>query len=147
MKVVLLKDIKGTGKKDDIVNVADGYARNYLFPRKLACEANAGTLGEAEAKAKAAEHRKAVELAAAQESAAALNGKTFVIKARAGEGSRLFGSVTAKEIAEAIKESTGEEIDKRKIVLDSEIKAFGTYEAKVKLYPGVAADIYVRVCE
>lgn len=147
MKVVLLKDIKGTGKKDDIVNVADGYARNYLFPRKLACEANAGTLGEAEAKAKAAEHRKEVELAAARDSAAALSGKTFVIKARAGADSHLFGSVTAKEIADAVKAQTGEEIDKRKIVLDADIKAFGTYEAKVKLYLGVSADICVRVCE
>lgn len=147
MKVVLLQDVKGSGKKDDIVNVADGYARNYLLPRGLAAPATAGAINTVNSKNEAAERRKAEELAAAKELAGELTGKTFIVKAKSGGGERLFGSVTSKEIADAILADTGVEIDKRKIALDKDIKTYGTYEAAVKLHTGVSASIYVLVCE
>ena len=147
MKVVLLQDIKGTGKKDQLIEVSDGYARNFLFPRKLAREANAEALGELQSKKSAQDHKKAVELQAAQDVAAKIGGKTFVITAKAGSGDRLFGSVTSKEIAAAIAKNTGCEIDKRKVALDKDIKAFGSYTVTVKIYPGVTADVTVEVKE
>lgn len=147
MKVVLLQDVKGSGKKDEIVNVADGYARNYLLPRGLAAPATAGAINTVNSKNEAAERRKAEEIEAAKELASELNGKTFMIKAKSGGGERLFGSVTSKEIADAILADTGHEIDKRKIALDKDIKTYGTYEAAVKLHAGVSTGIYVLVCE
>lgn len=147
MKVVLLQDIKGTGKRDELVEVSDGYARNFLFPRKLAKEATNSAINEINTKQNAIEHRKEVELENAKEIAAKINGKTFVINAKAGSGDRLFGSVTAKEIAEAVSKAEGVEIDKRKISLDKDIKAFGTYEVPVKICQGVNAKITVEVSE
>ncbi|MDO4566628.1 MAG: 50S ribosomal protein L9 [Oscillospiraceae bacterium] len=147
MKVVLLQDVKGAGKKDELVNVADGYARNYLIPRGLAKPATAEALNTVKLKAEAKERHKAQELEAAQRTASELAGKTFVIKAKGGGGERLFGSVTAKEVAEAIQAETGIEVDKRKIALEKDIKSYGTYEAAVKLHPGVTAGVYVLVTE
>lgn len=147
MKVVLLQDVKGTGKKDELVNVADGYARNYLIPRKLAEPATTGAINAVNSKNEAKERQKALELEAAQELARELHGKTFIIKAKSGGGERLFGSVTSKEIADAILAETGREIDKRKIALDKDIKTYGTYEAAIKLHTGVNADVYILVCE
>ena len=125
MKVVLLQDIKGTGKKGELVSVSDGYARNFLFPRKLAKEANAQ----------------------AKDAAEKLEGKSIKLYAKGGQGGRLFGSVTAKEIAEEIKKVYHIDIDKRKIEIDGDIKAFGTYECQIKLYTGISAKIYAVVSE
>ncbi len=141
MKVVLLADVKGSGKKGELVNVSDGYARNFLFPKKLAKEANAQALNEL----KNAEESKAFkikqETEAAQASADKINGKSVSILAKAGQGGKLFGSVTAKEIAEAIKKQYGVDVDKRKIDTKGDMKAFGTYECEVKLYSGITATV------
>lgn len=147
MKVVLLADVKGSGKKGELVNVSDGYARNFLFPKKLAKEANAQALNEL----KNAEESKAFkikqETEAAQASADKINGKSVSILAKAGQGGKLFGSVTAKEIAEAIKKQYGVDVDKRKIDTKGDMKAFGTYECEVKLYSGITATVKAVVME
>ena len=147
MKVVLLADVKGSGKKGELVNVSDGYARNFLFPKKLAKEANAQALN----KLKNAEESKAFkikqETEAAQASADKINGKSVSILAKAGQGGKLFGSVTAKEIAEAIKKQYGVDVDKRKIDTKGDMKAFGTYECEVKLYSGITATVKAVVTE
>ncbi len=147
MKVVLLADVKGSGKKGELVNVSDGYARNFLFPKKLAKEANAQALNEL----KNAEESKAFkikqETEAAQASADKINGKSVSIVAKAGQGGKLFGSVTAKEIAEAIKKQYGVDVDKRKIDTKGDMKAFGTYECEVKLYSGITATVKAVVTE
>lgn len=147
MKVVLLQDVKGSGKKGEMVNVSDGYARNFLFPRKLAQEANAQVMNELREREAAARYREETERKAAQEAAASINGKTVKLFAKAGQGGRLFGSVTVKEIADELKKSFNLEIDKRKIVLSQDIKAFGTYECEVKLYSGISAKLYAMVSE
>jgi large subunit ribosomal protein L9 len=147
MKVVLLEDVKGSGKKDQIVNVADGYARNFLFPKNLAAEATPQKLAELKNKQKAEERRRQQALADAQKAAEVLNEKTFIIRAKAGEEGKLFGSVTAKEIALVIEKETGCVVDKRKIELESDIKNFGTYEASIKMQVGVTAKVYLTVCE
>lgn len=146
MKVVLLQDVKGSGKKDELVNVSDGYARNFLFPRNLAKEATSGVLNELKSKKDAADHRAAVETDTAKQAAGKIEGKTFTIKARAGDG-KLFGSVTAKEIASVIEKESGIAVDKRKIVMDKEIKSFGTYEIGIKMHQGVTAKIFISVGE
>ena len=147
MKVVLLADVKGSGKKGELVNVSDGYARNFLFPKKLAKEANAQALNEL----KNAEESKAFkikqETEAAQASADKINGKSVSILAKSGQGGKLFGSVTAKEIAEAIKKQYGVDVDKRKIDTKGDMKAFGTYECEVKLYSGITATVKAVVTE
>ena len=147
MKVVLLADVKGSGKKGELVNVSDGYARNFVFPKKLAKEANAQALNEL----KNAEESKAFkikqETEAAQASADKINGKSVSILAKAGQGGKLFGSVTAKEIAEAIKKQYGVDVDKRKIDTKGDMKAFGTYECEVKLYSGITATVKAVVTE
>ena len=147
MKVVLLADVKGVGKKGELINAAEGYARNFLLPRKLAKEANAQVMNEL----KNAEASKAfkikTETEEAQKAASALEGKIVRITAKSGTGGRLFGSVTAKEIAQEIKKQFGVEIDKRKINLSGDIKAFGTYQFEIKLYTGITAKMSVAVAE
>ena len=147
MKVVLKEDIKGTGKKGDLVNVSDGYARNYLLPRGLAIVADSAAMNDIKSKNEAKEHHKAVELENAKQIASVINGNSVKIEAKAGSAGRLFGSVTSKEVAAALKEQYDVDLDKRKIELDSDIKSFGTYGAKVKIYTGVNADIKVIVTE
>lgn len=147
MKVILKADVKGSGKAGQLVNVSDGYARNFLLPRGLAVEANAQAMNEFKNKEQAAKHHQEMEIKAAKEAAAALAGKTVKISAKAGQGGKLFGSVTSKEVAEALGKQLGVEIDKRKIAMESDIKAFGTYEAEVRLYTGISAAIYVLVGE
>ncbi|XOQ49305.1 MAG: 50S ribosomal protein L9 [Eubacteriales bacterium] len=147
MKVVLLEDIKGSGKKGELVNVSDGYARNYLFPRKLAKEANAQALNELKNAEAAKAFKIKTEKEAAQKIADTINEKSVKLYAKAGQGGRLFGSVTAKEIAEELKRQYGVDIDKRKIVTDGDIKAFGTYECEVKLYNGITAKVFAVVGE
>ena len=146
MKVVLLQDVKGHGKKGELCNVSDGYARNFLFPKKLAVEADNAALKELKNREEAAAHHKKEEIAAAQNTANALNGKEVVIKAKAGSNGKLFGSVTSKEIAAEIKNKLGIEIDKKKMSV-ADIKNFGEYTAEIKLYQGIVAKITVKVTE
>ncbi|MBE6753038.1 MAG: 50S ribosomal protein L9 [Ruminococcaceae bacterium] len=147
MKVILLQDVKGTGKKDDVVNVSDGYARNFLLPKKLAVEATAASMNDIKNRERAKEHRIAEERKAAAALAEKLEGTTIKLYAKAGTSGRLFGAVTSKEVAEAISQLAGVEIDKRKVALESEIKAFGTYQCEVKLYTGISAKLYILVGE
>ncbi len=146
MKVILTQDVKGQGKKGELVNVSDGYARNFLFPRGLATEANAAAMNELKNREEAAAFHKEQEKKQAQETAAAIDGKTVKLTARAGQGGRLFGAVTAKEVAEALSRDYGVKFDKRKIEM-GDIKAFGSYSAEVKLNFGVTAKITVIVTE
>lgn len=147
MKVILLQDVKGTGKKGELVNVSDGYARNFLLPKKVAKEATAQAMSEL----KNAEASKAFQIEEAKKAANAskklIEGKSLSIKAKAGQGGRLFGSVTAKEISAELKKQFGLNVDKRKISLDTDIKAFGTYNAEIKLYTGIVAMLKVVVTE
>ena len=146
MKVILTQDVKSLGKKGELVNASDGYARNFLFPRKLAVEANAQAMNELKNREAADKYRLETELKNAKETAAKIEGKTVKVTAKAGQGGKLFGSVTAKEVAEQIKVQFGVEIDRRKISM-TDIKAFGTYNAEIKVYNGVNAGIFVMVTE
>ncbi|MBQ3085287.1 MAG: 50S ribosomal protein L9 [Clostridia bacterium] len=144
MKVILLQDVKGQGKKGDTVNVADGYGRNFLIARGLATPVNAQVQNDFAGKAAAAQHKIDVDTAAANENKAKLEGKTFVLKAKGGESGKLFGAITAKEIAALIAKESGITVDKKKLVIDT-IKNFGTYACTVKLYTGIAAKINVTI--
>ncbi|MBC5581992.1 50S ribosomal protein L9 [Anaerofilum sp. BX8] len=147
MKVVLKADVKGTGKKDQMVEVSDGYARNFLLPRGLAVPANAAAVNEVKTKESAKRHHAEVELADAQATAKKIGGMTVTVKAKAGQGGRLFGAVTGKDIAEAVNKAAGVSIDKRKVVLDADIKNYGQYEVEIKVYPSVTAKVTVVVEE
>ena len=147
MKVILKQDVKGTGKKGQLVEVSDGYAQNFLLKRGVAVLATAQALNDMKNKQAAADYHAAMEKKAAEETAAGLKDKTIKVVAKAGAGGRLFGSVTAKEIAEEIKKQTGLAIDKRKIELPMEIKAFGSYQVTIKLMAGVTAKCSVLVTE
>ena len=146
MKVILLQDVKGHGKKGELCNVSDGYARNFLFPKKLAVEADNTAMNEFKNREAAAAHHKQEEINAANATAKALNGKTVIISAKAGSNGKLFGSVTSKEIAAEIKKSLGVEIDRKKMSV-ADIKNFGEYTAEIKLYPGITAKLTVKVTE
>ena len=146
MKVVLLQDVKGHGKKGELCNVSDGYARNFLFPKKLAVEADNAALNELRNREEAAAHHKQEEIDAANALAAKLDGKTVTIKAKAGAGGKLFGSVTSKEIAKEIADTLGLQIDRKKMSV-ADIKNFGEYTAEIKLYKGISAKITVMVTE
>ncbi len=146
MKVILSQDVKNLGKKGEMVNTSDGYARNFLFPRKLAVEANAQAMTELKNREASRNHKIEVEKAAANESASKINGKTIKITAKAGQSGKLFGSVTAKEIAETVKKQFSIDIDKRKITVE-DIKTFGTFPAQAKFYQGITADFFVMVSE
>ena len=147
MKVILLSDVKGQGKKGEIVNVSDGYARNFLFPRNLAQEANAQNLNSAQVRQDAAAHKKAVEKKNAEELAAQLANRGVTIQAKCGSTGRLFGAITNAEIAEALSAQTGLDIDKKKVVLQNPIKELGTYTVTLKLYAGVQTNIRLTVQE
>lgn len=146
MKVVLLQDVKSIGKKDSVVTVSDGYARNFLFPRKLAVEATAAALNDVKTKESARAHHKQEEIKAAEELKAVINGKSVTIKAKAGKEGKLFGAVTSKDVAAAIKAQLGVDIDKKKIVMD-DIKTFMRCDCEVKIYPEIHAKITVNVEE
>lgn len=147
MKVVLLADVKGVGKKGELINASDGYARNFLLPRKLAKEANAQAMNELKNAEASKAYKIKSETEEAKRTSEALSGKIVRVTAKAGQGGKLFGSVTAKEIAREIKKQYGFEIDKRKISLDGDIKAFGTYQFEIKLYAGITAKLSVAVAE
>ena len=146
MKVVLLADVKGHGKKGELCNVSDGYARNFLLPKKLAVEADNTALNELKNREQAKAHHLKEEIDAATETAAKLNGKSVKITAKAGSNGKLFGAVTSKEIAAEIKNSLGIEIDRKKMTV-KDIKNFGEYTAEIKLYQGIIAKITVIVTE
>lgn len=145
MKVVLTKDVKGTGKRGDIVEVKDGYARNYLLPRNLCVLATAKNINDAKKRREADEHRDELEREKAEQLAGELQGQTFVIPAKAGEGGRLFGAITNREIGEAVKEKFGIELDKKRIVLPEHIKRIGSYEVELKPYANVSCTVTVEV--
>ncbi|HCK43919.1 MAG TPA: 50S ribosomal protein L9 [Ruminococcaceae bacterium] len=146
MKVILKADVKSLGKKGDLVNTSDGYARNFLFPKGLAIEANAQAMNEFNNKETAKKFHKAEEIKAANELKDRIEGKTFKVAAKAGANGKLFGSVTAKDVSATIKEEMGENIDKRKISMQ-DIKAFGTTQIEVKVYQGITAKVFVQVVE
>ena len=146
MEVLLKSDVKGLGKKGEKVSVSEGYARNFLFPRGLAAEMNAQLMSELKNKESSEKFKADEELKAAKNFASKINGQTVVIKAKGGANGKLFGSVTAKEIANIVTTKFSVKVDKRKISVD-DIKAFGTYNAQVRLHPRVTADFKVQVTE
>ena len=147
MKVILQQDVKGQGKKGQMVEVSDGYARNFLLPRKLAVEANADNVNTMKLQEKARKAKEAAEKAEAEAVAEKLKESVVKISAKAGTGGRLFGAVTSKEIAEGLKAHYGIEINKSKIVQEEPIKTFGTYQLKAKLGYEVIGTVYVVVAE
>ncbi len=146
MDVILKADVKGLGKKGEKVKASDGYARNFLFPKGLAVEANAQSLTELRNREQSNQHKIDVEIAAANESKAKLQGKVVKITAKAGNNGKLFGSVTSKEVAAEITKQYGVKVDKRKITMD-DIKNFGSYKIEVKLYTNIVAEMTVMVGE
>lgn len=146
MEVILKADVKGLGKKGKKVKASDGYARNFLFPKGLAVEANAQSLTELRNREQSNQHKLDMEIAAANDSKAKINGKTIKLTAKAGTNGRLFGSVTSKDVAAEIKKQYAVDVDKRKITMD-DIKAFGSYKIDVKLYQNISAEMTVSVSE
>ncbi|MBQ2264246.1 MAG: 50S ribosomal protein L9 [Oscillospiraceae bacterium] len=147
MKVIFLQDVKGSGKKGEMKNVADGYARNMLLPKKLAVEATPENLNHLKGQQSSAQHKIDVDKQNAQELREKLHDKTVKIACKAGTGGRLFGSVTGAQIAQHIEEQFGCKIDKKKISLKTDIKSFGTFTAEIKLYTGISAEMKVDVTE
>jgi large subunit ribosomal protein L9 len=145
VRVVLRDDVENLGQKGDLVDVADGYARNYLVPRGLALKASAGSEKQADAMRRNREARERRERESAQALAAQFEGRTITIKARAGGEGRLFGSVTATDIAEAVQKQTGAEIDRRKLALDEPLKELGGIDVQVRLHHDVVATVHVEV--
>ena len=144
MKVILLKDIKGTGKKDQIIEASDGYARNFLFPKGLAREANATNLNAIENAKSAQKHREDVERAKAEEIRKEISGKVIRITARGAEGGKLYGSVTAQEIADALNKQYGVKVEKRRIEV-ANIRNAGDFTVNVWLYAGITAEMTAKV--
>ncbi|WP_294449024.1 50S ribosomal protein L9 [uncultured Gemmiger sp.] len=147
MKVILKQDVKNIGKKDEIHEVSDGYARNFLFPRGLAAVADAGALNVARTKVEAKAHHEAEARAAAQAMADKIKDKTVVVKVKGGASGKLYGKVTSKDVADALTKLIGAEVDKKKVEMQSNIKEFGSYDAAVRLYQGVSANFKVKVEE
>lgn len=147
MKVILLQDVKSLGKKGEIVDVSDGYAKNFLITKKLGVEANSKNLNDLKLKKANEEKVAAQNLQDAKELAEAIAEKTVVVRLKAGEGGKTFGSVSNKEIAEEAKAQHGLDIDKKKIVINEPIKSIGSYEVTVKLHPKVTGTIKVKVEE
>lgn len=147
MKIILLRDDKNLGKKGDVIEASEGYARNYLLPKKIGIEANAKNLNDLKLQKNKEEKIAREQLEAAKALAASLEEKQVTLKMKAGEGGRAFGSVSAKEIAAAYKEQNGIELDKKKIQLPESIKSFGAYEVSIKLHPQVTGKLMVKVVE
>ena len=147
MKVILLQDVKGTGKKGEIKNVSDGYARNFLIGKGLAVEATPANLNKLEGQKASAQHKVDVATQQAQEQAAKLKGQTVIIRAKTGQGGRLFGAITPGAVADAVEAQFGFAVDKRKISVSGEMKNIGDYTAEAKLYAGVSAEFKVSVVD
>ena len=147
MKVILTQDVKAQGKKGDLINVSDGYARNFLFPKGLAIEANKQALNELEGKKGAEAYRRNLEEEKARNIAERMKEITVKMSAKAGAGGKLFGSITSKDVAEALKAQFKIDIDKRKIELKDGIKTCGIIQVPVKLYTGISGSFKVEVTE
>ena len=147
MKVILLEDVKSLGKKGDVVNASDGYARNMLLPKKLAVPATDGNMKDLAAKKRGEERLKAEQLKAAEELKAEIEKKSIDVMVKVGANGRTFGSVSSKEIADAVKEQLGIEIDKKKLLLDAPLKEVGAHEVDLRLHPKVTAVLKVNVKE
>jgi large subunit ribosomal protein L9 len=145
MKVVLREDVETLGRKGDLLDVADGYARNYLVPRGLAIKATKGVVTQAEAMRRNREAREARDRSAAEELAGRLGAGSITVGARAGEGGRLFGSVTSADIVAAVLERTGVELDRRNVLLDDPIRELGDFEVSVRLHPDVVVTLAIAV--
>ncbi len=145
MKVILLENIKGVGKKDEVINASDGYARNFLFPKKLAVEANAENMSKLKGKNDSTAYKKSVEKEEAQKVAEKLKNITLKVTVKAGENGKIFGSITSKEIADNLREQHKIEIDKKKIDLKEPIKTLGSSKVSVKLYEGVVATLNIQI--
>ena len=145
MKVILKQDVKGLGKKEDLVNVSDGYARNFLFPRGLAAEASASNINIMNTRKEAEKSKKDRELAKAKELADKLKEIAVTIRTKSGENGKLFGSITSKDISDKLKKDFNLDIDKKKLVLPEPFKALGTFSVEVKLYPEVSAALTVKI--
>ena len=145
MKVILLDNIKGVGKKDEVINASDGYARNYLFPKKLAVEANNENMAKLNNKKEAASYKKDVEKQKAEELAKKIKGIMLKIKVKPGENGKIFGGVTSKEISENLQQQYNMAIDKKKIELKETIKTLGSFNVSIKLFEGVIAGLKVEV--
>lgn len=145
MKVILLEDIKGVGKKDEVINASDGYARNFLFPKKLAVPADNGNMSRLNAKKASEAHKKELEIKAAKELATKLDKIELLIKVKAGENGKIFGGVTNKEISEELKKVHKIEVDKKKIVLKENIKNLGRFNVDVRLYEGIVSKLTVII--
>lgn len=145
MKVILLQDVKGVGKKDQVIEAADGYVRNFLVPKKLAVEASKANISSLESKKKSAEQQRVKELEEARALKAVLESKTISIAQKTGEGGRLFGSVTNKEVAQALLDQEGIEIDRKKIAIPEAIKKTGEYHAEIRLHTDVTAQLKLVV--
>lgn len=147
MKVILKQDVKSIGKKDEIHEVSDGYARNYLLPRGLAAAADANALNTARTKSEAKAHHEAEAKAAAEDLAAKIKGQIITVKVKGGASGKLHGKVTGKDVADQLTRLTGTEIDKKKVEMPSNIKEFGAYDAQIRLYAGVVAPFKIKVEE
>ena len=145
MKVILLDNIKGVGKKDEIINASDGYARNFLFPKKLAVEANNENMSKLKAKKQSEQYKKDVNKENAEKIAKKLDDITLTIKVKAGENGKIFGGVTSKEISEELKKQYKIDIDKKKIILNENIKNVGSFDISMKLFEGVTGKLKVKV--
>ena len=144
MKLILLQDVKSLGKKGELVNASDGYARNFLIPKGLAKEVNNQVMNEYKNAENSKKYKTEQDIAAANAAKAKLDGQTLLIKAKAGQGSKLFGSITSKEVSAELKAKFGLDIDKRKISM-TDIKTVGSFKAEVKLYSGISAAVTVEV--
>lgn len=147
MKLILLQDVKSVGKKGDLINASEGYAKNFLLPKKLAVEATKSNLNDYELKQKAEAKRKQEELEKAQEMKKQLDEKVVVIKVKTGSNGKLFGSVTNKEVAEEIIKQTGMDLDKKKVSIGDSIKMLGERTAVIKLHSKVTAEVTVKIVE
>lgn len=145
MKVILMSDIKGVGKKDQIINASDGYARNFLFPKKLAVEANAENLGKLKGRNDSKQHKKDVEKNEAEQIAQKLEKITLTIEVKAGENGKIFGGVSTKEISEQLEKQHNIKIDKKKIELKETIKNLGTFNINAKLFEGINGNIKIHI--
>ena len=145
MKVILLADIKGVGKKDEVINASDGYARNFLLPKKLAVLADSGNMSRLNDKKSSQAHKKDIELEAAKQATEKIKDIVLTVKVKAGENGKIFGGVTSKEIAEELKKIYQIEVDKKKVMLKENIKNLGRYNVEIKLYEGVIAKLTVSV--
>ena len=147
MKVIFTEDVRGQGKKGDLKEVSDGYARNFLIGKGLACEATAKNMSDLAGKKSSEQHKADVAKQQALDAAAAVKGKKVICRAKAGQGGKLFGAVTAGNVADLIEEQLGVKVEKKKVSLSSEIKSFGTFTAEIKFLAGISEKITVDVVE